>query len=379
MSKAFETIPQEFISKALIFDYKTPLPRLLVKINSYGSIVVTKEKQYYGVVDNRTIASKGAIKLSEKFAVGKVAKKVATLDESLSIEKAIHRFYDSATKALPYMEGNKIVGVVKREVMLKAILSMHLLSNYNAGYAMSSPVLAIEKGSGILQAKSTMEDRKIAKIVVIDKGKLFGILSYNDIIDHFANTAKKGDSEKGEKKSSKMSQSTAGEIATKNVYSIDVSRPLEEAIRSMVELEISSILVTKSEKPAGMLTVSDIFEVVVSNATGLEERILISGLDSKTKEYEDELKQELEALAQKVDRFGKMKTDYISLNIKSPRSKNYEMKARLSLAKGGTISADAFGFTLDQAMKKLTDSLYLKVRQKKEIILSSKKEGEREE
>lgn len=379
MANAFENIPEEFISNTSIFDYKTPLAKLLGKINSSGAVVITKNKEYYGILDDRTIAAKGVLKVAEKFPAGKFAKKVPTLDESLSIQKAIHRFYDSSTKALPYMEGNKIRGIIKRETMLKAILSLHLLSNYSAGYAMSSPVIAIEKGSSVSQAKTTMENRKVNKILVMDKGRLYGILAYSDIIGEFAKSASRSNMEKEDRKVNKVSAVNVEEIATTNVYRIDNARPIDEAIRSLIELGISSLLVTKSEKPVGILTVSDIFEVVVSNATGLAERIFISGLDSKTKEYEDELKAELESLALKVDRFGKIKTDYISLNIKSPKSKNYEMKARLSLAKGGTISAGAFGFTLDEAMKKLTDNLYREVRQKKEIILSSKKEAGREE
>ncbi|MGI0141342.1 MAG: CBS domain-containing protein [Candidatus Micrarchaeales archaeon] len=377
MAKAFESIPPEFISNAALFDYKTPLSRLLGKIKSQGAVVITKNGEYYGIVDGRTIASKGALKLNEKFSAGKAAKKAPTLDESVSIEKAIHRFYDSSTKALPYLEGNKITGIIKREMMLRAILSLHLLSNYNTGYAMSSPVVAIEKGSNVAQAKSTMENRKVNKILVLDKGKLYGMLSYSDIIGDFAKTTPRSAVQKPSSKSDKLSATKVEEIAATNVYRIDHTRPIEEAIKSMVELKISSLLVTKADKPVGILTTSDLFEVVVSNATGIEERIFISGLDSKTKEYEDEIKSELEDLVAKVDRFGRIKTDYVSLNIRSSKAKNYEMKARLSLAKGGTISSAAFGFTLDEAMKKLTDNLYREVRQKKEIIMSGKK-GDRE-
>lgn len=379
MAKAFENLPEEFVTKTAIFDYKTPLSRLLGKVNSMGAVVITKNKEYYGVVDSRTIAQTRSLTLADKSPAGKFARKAPILNQSLSIEKTIHHFFSSSTKVLPYIEGNKITGVVRREMMLRAILSLHLLSNYKTEYAMSSPLVAIEKGSSVAQAKSTMESHKVNKILVLDKGKLYGLLSYGDIIGEFAKTSERANVEKEGSRVKTPANTKVEELSNANVYRIDYSRPIEEAIKSMIELKISSLLVTKSERPVGILTVSDVFEVIVSNATGIEERIFISGLDSKTKEYEDEIKAELESLAAKVDRFGKIKTDYISLNIKSSKSKNYELKARLSLAKGGTISTSAFGFTLDEAMKQLGDNLYREVRQKKEIIMSGKKSGEREE
>ncbi|MDE1845723.1 MAG: CBS domain-containing protein [Candidatus Micrarchaeota archaeon] len=379
MAKAFENIPEEFVSKTAIFDYKTPVSKLLGKINSLGAVVITKEKEYYGVLDARTIAQTGVLAMADKFPAGKFARKVPVLDQSLSIERAIHHFFNSSTKVLPYIEGNKIKGVVKRELMLRAILSLHLLSNYKTEYLMSSPIVAIEKGASLAQAKSTMENHKVNKILVMEGGKLYGIISYRDMMGAFAKTNLRANVEKEGSRVGNLNNTKVEELAVTNVYRIDYSRPIDEAIKSMIELGISSLLVTKSDKPVGILTVSDVFEVIVSNATGIEERIFISGLDSKTKEFEEEIKAELESLAAKVDRFGKIKTDYISLNIKSSKAKNYELKARLSLSKGGSLSTSSFGFTLDEAMKKLVDNLYREVRQKKEIIMSGKKSGEREE
>ncbi|HVA82784.1 MAG TPA: CBS domain-containing protein, partial [Candidatus Aquilonibacter sp.] len=321
MAKAFENLPEEFVTKTAIFDYKTPLSRLLAKVNSMGAVVITKNKGYYGILDSRTIAQTRSLTLADKSPAGKFARKAPMLDQSLSIEKTIHHFFSSSTKVLPYTEGNKITGVVKREMMLRAILSLHLLSNYKTEYAMSSPLVAIEKGSSVAQAKSTMESHKVNKIMVLEKGKLYGILSYGDIIAEFAKTNERANVEKEGSRVKTPANTRVEELSTANVYRIDYSRPIEEAIKSMIELKVSSLLVTKSDRPVGILTVSDVFEVIVSNATGIEERIFISGLDSKTKEYEDEIKAELESLAAKVDRFGKMKTDYISLTIKSSKSK----------------------------------------------------------
>ncbi|MDE1827792.1 MAG: CBS domain-containing protein [Candidatus Micrarchaeota archaeon] len=379
MQKAFETLPSEFISATKICDYKTPISGVLGKIKSLGGVVVFKGKEYYGIVDSRTIANMGVLKMDAKFPIGKFAKKVPLLDQSTSIEKSIHYFFNSATKSLPYTEGGKIKGVIKREMLLRAILSLHMVSSYKAGYAMSAPVVAIDKESSVSQAKSTMESRKVNKIIVVDGGKIFGILSYNDILSEFTELNARQTTEKKTKAYlDKIGTTSVSDICSRQVYRIDHSRPIEEAIKSMIELKISSLLVTKADKPVGILTVRDVFELVTTNTSAVAERIFISGLNSRTKEFEDEIKVELEKLADKVDRFGNLKTDYISLHIKNPKAKNYEMKGRLSLSKGGTISASSSGFSLDDTLSKLVDNLYREVKVKKEIILGSKK-GDREE
>src|SRR5438105_2503836 len=117
MQKAFETLPKEFISDVKIYDYKTPIANVLSKINSEGAVVVLKAKEYYGIVDDRTIAGKGTLKIDQKFPVGKFARKVPVVDQSTSIEKTIHHFYNSSTKVLPYTEGNRIKGVIKRDMI----------------------------------------------------------------------------------------------------------------------------------------------------------------------------------------------------------------------------------------------------------------------
>src|SRR5271157_2044390 len=161
MQKGFESIPKEFVSNVQVYDYKTPLSEVLSRINVDGAIVVTKQNEYFGIVDDRTIAKKGEISIPLKFPIGKVARKVPLLDQSTSIEKTILQFFNSATKILPYTEGNQIKGMVKREMILRAILSLHLLSNYSAEDAMSSPVIAIDANANIAQAKSSLERFKV--------------------------------------------------------------------------------------------------------------------------------------------------------------------------------------------------------------------------
>ena len=105
--RAIEPIPSEFVSQTVFYDYKDPITQAMSKVKEYTAVIVNKNNDYYGIVDDRTIVRKGALKLHKRQSIGKFAKKVPLLDRSTTIEKAILYFYYEGVKALPYMEENK--------------------------------------------------------------------------------------------------------------------------------------------------------------------------------------------------------------------------------------------------------------------------------
>ena len=137
MKIAFEPVPGEFVSKTYFFDYKKPLTEALAKIRKHGAVVITKNGEYYGIVDNRSVVRKST-KISKSTSIRGFALRVPLLDSDTSIESAIHKFYTSSATALPYYEKSRITGIVGRRSMLKAILSLHLLSGYKIKDVMST-------------------------------------------------------------------------------------------------------------------------------------------------------------------------------------------------------------------------------------------------
>ncbi len=261
MQLAFEEVPREFVSKTEIYDHKTPITEAISKIGKFDAVVVMKDNEYYGIVDNRTMARKGSVLLSNKSSISKFSHKVPLIDKSTSIDQAIAYFDDSGAKARPYTEGRKVVGIVKRDAMLRALLSMHMLSKYLVNEVMTSPIISVEEDTTIAHARAEMQNRRISRLVVLSGGKLYGILTYKDMLQYSAKSA-----ERKEKLERHISMSAkVGEIAQRNVVTADYKDNLEGAIRDMVESDISSILVTRSGKPAGLLTVRDVFEAAVKH------------------------------------------------------------------------------------------------------------------
>ncbi|MFP3289112.1 MAG: CBS domain-containing protein [Candidatus Micrarchaeota archaeon] len=366
--RAIEPIPSEFVSQTVTYDYKDPITQAVSKIKEYTAVIVNKNNDYYGIVDDRTIVRKGALKLHKRQSIGKFAKKVPLLDRSTTIEKAILYFYYEGVKALPYTEENKILGIVKRTEMLKAILSLHLLSEYKVENAMTSPVIGIDAEANVAQAKAAMEKNKVNRLIVMKNGSLYGIISFKDIVEIFAKATERSPQRRDYFYT--LSNTPVSSVCQKGVLAIEQDSPLEEAIREFVERNISSLVVTKSDKPVGIITVRDVFGLIASTTTEEENKIIISGLDDYTKEYEEDIRAELNDMVNKINRFSKIKVDYVTVNVKRSRLRNYEIHGKVVLKKGGSVAALSTGYSLSSVLKDLVEKLYNEVKERKELVVA---------
>ena len=365
------------MSETVFYDYKTPLTETMDDVKKLGAVIVTKDNEYYGVVDDRSIFRTRGLKslnLYKNFSIGKFATKVPVLDSNTSLSGLINYFHESSAKALPYKEGVKITGIVKREMLLKTMLSLHLLSKVRAGDAMSSPVVVIDPKANVAQATNIMEKHKISRLAVIDKGKLVGIISQRDISDYFAKPMERLPEMKESSSSSAIEVSS---IMSSPVYTIDYGKPVEDAIKQILERKMSSLIVTRGSRTVGVISVRDLIENAVAAVSKEQSKIIISGLDDYTKEYEDSIRTSMNNLVDKIDRFEKLSVGYVAVNIRRSRERNYEIKARLALEKRGTVFAHANGYSLDSTLSNLLDSIYKRIREKKETIVDDRKGAER--
>ncbi len=375
--KLGEKLPEEFVSKTAIYDYKAPATEAIQKVHSFGAVVVEKGKKYYGIVDSRSLSKHKKLALAKSTPIGEFAQQVPILDKSTSLESAIQYFFNSSKKALPYSAGgNKVTGIVKRDRILSSILSMHLLGDYTVTDAMTSPVIAIDENATVAQAVKTMQDHKINKIVVLSKGKVMGVLTRRDILS--ANFSPAERSPKLTRSTPTESYTQVGSICEKNFYSIEKSKLVDNAIRSLLENKISSLLVTDNGRPVGIISTRDIFEIVVANSSVKENKVVLSGLDENTKEFETEILDEMNLLVDKLSKFHKIKIEYLALNVKRPKSKNYEIRARLVSTKKGTFAVGATGYSLDSVIKDVSDKLYKEVKSEKDMIVTGIRERDAE-
>ncbi len=375
MREIFENVPEELVSKTATYDQKVPITSILDAVEKFGAVVITKDDSYMGIVDQRSISKRGSLRLEDRFASGKFAKKVPVVTSTTSISEAIDYFYHFATKALPYMKGNSVSGVINRDSMLKVVLSMHLLSKSKVSDIMSTPLIAIDSEASVTQAQNALGQHQVNRLAVLSGGKLMGILTHRNIVKYTPEL--KGSESRRTYPVREKAEVTVGQICSRNPRTIESDATVDDAIRQLVGQNISSLIATRSGKAIGVITVRDIFETIIQGGgKKAREKILISGLGEDGEEFRTEISDSLSKMAERINKFGNVDVSYISLNVKPVKTRGYELKARVGLEKGGTIYTSVSGFTLDRTLKALEDTIYRIIKSEKEVIVTSTREAD---
>lgn len=367
------SIPKELISKTSHVDCRTPISEVASHLKRYPAIVITKGKEYHGIVDSRTIYRKQQrMKLPTSTKIERFSAKVPRITKSTPIYDVANYFYKSGTKALPYYDGNRIIGVLERRTFMKVLLSLDVLGDVKVTQAMTTPLLAIDANASIAQAKSTMRERKVNRLVVLQNGRFVGLITNYDIVNSYTQSSLQRVPEM-KTKIYKPANVPLSSVMKHNVSTINYNRSVSDAVREMVEKKISSIIVTKGNDPVGVLTVTDVLESALARQKVEASKIFLSGFDQQTYQYEDWAREELALLIDSVEKLSGIDVDYITFKVKGTKTKLYEMQARMSLGRHGIITIHTNKYLFEDALNDLMKKLKNKVIKEKESIITHKK------
>ncbi|MGC8567973.1 MAG: CBS domain-containing protein [Candidatus Micrarchaeia archaeon] len=370
-------IPYELIDKTLSFDYNDPISKVIPYLAKYHALVVNKDNDYYGVVSIRNLTRSEFHRIPKNQAVGVFASRLPKITEYTSLMDAIFYFYKTKARALPYIQNGKIKGVLSRFSLLKMMLSLKLLQGIPIKDAMTSPIYAVDINSSVAQSLNIMRSMKINRLLVLDNNKFAGIVTNHDIMRNYMQV----EDRPPQIRSIKYSKANIPikDVINPNAVSISQNNTLADAARLMIERSISSLVVMDNKTPVGILTILDILESSISKLHSNVNNIFITGLDSSTYIYEDEIREEARQFMEKAAKFSKVGIKYITLNIKKQKTKRYEISARLATEKRGIIVVHASDFLLEKTLSKALDSLLAMLKKDREKTMSIVKAQYRED
>lgn len=364
-------LPKELVSEVEFVDYNSTLSEARKALKSAPALVVTKDGDYFGIVDSRVLTGKKSLKIPGSEKIGKLAVKAPKVSDITSVEDLAYYFFKLRTKSLPYVQAGKITGVVERGTILKMLLSLHALDEVRVSEAFSAPVLAIDSGASLVQAHNTMQSSKVNRLVVLDEGRFTGLITNSLIHDSYAVSGERLPEMKS--KSSNSSNVKVASIMEKNVKTISPTDTLADAARMMVEQGAFSLVVTKGRNPIGILTISDILESIVAKKWVQQKKVFLSGFDEHTYQYEESVREELKAFLGHVELMQKLEVDYLALNVKTVHLKSYEMQARISMAKKGMIRVHSTGESFHEAFHELMMKLKKQSVKEKDEMLTERR------
>jgi signal-transduction protein with cAMP-binding, CBS, and nucleotidyltransferase domain len=367
---AISKIPEDLISETLTVDYRTPITSVIAGLAKYPAVVVSKNNGYYGMIDSRAVYRSGQnLKLGRNETLEKFAVRVPKVTSSTTVDDLIYYFYRSRVKALPYYNGSRISGVLERATLLKMMLSMGMLKDMKVREAMTTPVLAIDAGASISQARATMRNNRVNRLVVLDNEKFAGLLTNYDIMQGYTKVRDR----LPERSRSDASGATVEGVMERNPRLIDYDKGLSDAVRELVENSISSVLVMKKGRPVGMLTVMDVLESVVAKRRIEERRIFISGLDADSYQYSDEIREELRTFVEHAEKLSRVKIDYVTMRVKKVGNKAYEIQVRMSMGNKGIINLNTTEPSFQESLSDIMVRLKERLMKEKDKMLTVRK------
>jgi acetoin utilization protein AcuB len=128
----------------------------------------------------------------------------------------------------------------------------------NVGKRFSSPVITVTPDLPITEALALMQREKIRHAPVVQKGKLVGIVTRNDLLNA---SPSKATSLSVWEINYLLNKITVAEVMTRKVITITEDTPIEEAARVMADNKISCLPVMRGKELAGIITESDIFKL----------------------------------------------------------------------------------------------------------------------
>ncbi|MCX8154187.1 MAG: CBS domain-containing protein, partial [Candidatus Bathyarchaeota archaeon] len=172
-SKGFATVQETDTLSKCVELFKKEMPPVLAVLDGKG--------KYVGVITRRWIIRSRLDPATTK--VKTLTRAAPKVSPETSISKAAKLMIESGIRQLPVFEKNKLLGFVTDEHIIHAAVTQEW-GNTPIEKIMTRAPHTIEAHRSIGAVLSLMREQGISHVPVIDEGKLAGIISIQDIIEH---------------------------------------------------------------------------------------------------------------------------------------------------------------------------------------------------
>jgi len=150
---------------------------------------------------------------------------------------------------------------------------------------MTNNPVTVNSDTLVFDARKIMKEKNFRRLPVVDKGKLLGVVTLQDINEAVPPPT---DSSSAHQYYSIYSKMKVKEIMKANPFTVSPDTPFEEALKIGQDKKISSYLVVEDGKLVGIATESDLVRFI-TRVLGLQDegaRITVEGLGGKLGELQ---------------------------------------------------------------------------------------------
>lgn len=225
---------------------------------------------------------------------------VATVEKDTPLSTVVDLLLRRGVKALPVLEGERIVGVVTGgDLLLRGNMQLRLdiqnqlphkmrkeqlrlldARGLKAGDIMTSPAQVLNIGAGVAEALNTMARRNLKRLPVTDaSGRLMGIVSRADVLRAIGRAA-----------STPLqlaalpegARETVRDVMFTDAPTVDPSTPLTEVLKKLLETPLRRVVVVNAENQVlGIILDRDLVDFIARQSKPAFWRVLIGALAGK--------------------------------------------------------------------------------------------------
>jgi CBS domain-containing protein len=351
----------------LVFDEGTTLTEMIgkLKLLEKRSALVFRNKKYLGMVEKKKFLHTNIDESKAK--IGNYVQNTPILSKQTDLLEAARLLSETDVNVLPVEEDKKIVGIINSLDVVTTIIDSPEATKLRVNDVKYQKPTKIQRDDLIATAIEVMRLQHIDHLPIFDKDKLFGLLSYRDVIRKSINWSPKRDVSGKFNKDlrSRAARPEAAAIGTlpvedfstnDNLITTTSKNTLKEAINTMLEHNLICLPVMDAENYQGLLSVRSIMQLFGSLKKTLNFDIRYVGVNElDLTENQKRLlyltsEREAEKLQRKIDVFFSVTLHVKGIN-KEGKQQEFEVKLRIELP-GKVLASEKLDWDLETAVHK---------------------------
>lgn len=259
----------------VLLDDEATISELIGKLKAFEKRtgLVFRKKKYLGLLEKKKLLKS---KIDAKHVkVSKFLQKTPIINENADLIETAYLMYKSNLEYAPVECNKQITGVLNAIDLADSAMNLEELKKVKVEDIKLVKPSKVRKDESVSTAMSVMYKDKVDQVPLFDKGKIYGIISFKDLLRKYINWSPKRDNSA---KFNKMANSSsAGKEAPKidslpvsnfstneNLLTINPKENLKRAVSIMAKNRVSDLLVMDNEEYHGLLTTKNILRKIAS-------------------------------------------------------------------------------------------------------------------
>jgi predicted transcriptional regulator len=339
-------------------------------------LIVTRDGEYTGVIGERDLI-RSRIEDDTKASV--LMKSAPQVDRTEDVREVARVLVEGGTKVAPVYEGENLWGIVTADTILEAVLDS--LDALTIEQIQTDDVITIGEKSHVGQAINRLREHGVSRLPVVDgEDTLVGVLTTHDIVDFVVrDTDRQG---RGDRRGDldRMLDLPVYDLMSSPVLTTTADETVESAVRTMLDSDVSGLIVTPSEEDdgtvAGILTKTDVLRALTFTEKGqMDVQITnVALLDTIARE------EIVQGITDVADKYQEMQVHHAHVRFHEHKEKLrgtplIQCQIRLRTNRG-QVAGSGEGYGADHAFHVAADTLERNVLELKGLIADEQYRGQ---